>query len=101
MNFNQILFIIYVCFIALLSIITFFLFKKDKKLAETGKGKMRIKEKTLLGFTAFGGSFGALLSSKIYHHKTDKSYFTFTILISLLVQLIVLGVLLYMAFFGA
>ena len=81
------LLIIYASFLAFMSLITFFLFKKDKKMAQTQSGPKRIKEKTLLGFTALGGALGAELGRRLCHHKTDKSYFSLTIYFSLLLEI--------------
>ena len=86
---------IYMGFIALMSLVTFFTFIKDKKMAEKNGNEVRIKEKTLLGMTAFGGSIGAFIGRLVAHHKTNTGYFSFTIYVSLLLQagLLVLFVL--------
>lgn len=83
----SILFIAYFSYLAIMSIITFFLFKKDKKMAQSNGGPKRIKEKTLLGFTALGGAIGAEIGRRLCHHKTDKSYFSLTIYFSLLCEI--------------
>lgn len=85
--------IIYIAFLSLLSIITFFLYRKDKKMAQNGGGAKRIKEKTLLGFTALGGAIGAELGRRICHHKTDKSYFSLTIYFSLLLEIALIAII--------
>ena len=78
MSFEQYIFIIYLAVLIFMSLITFFLFGKDKKMAQNGGGAKRIKEKILLGFCALGGAIGGSLGRIVFHHKTDKSYFSFT-----------------------
>jgi uncharacterized membrane protein YsdA (DUF1294 family) len=98
MNKYLLFFMLYLSFLALMSIITFFLFKKDKKMASSGGGAKRIKEKTLLGFTALGGALGAFIGRIICHHKTDKSYFSLTIYFSLLCEIALIAATIYLIF---
>jgi len=88
--------IIYCSYLVFLSVITFSLYGNDKSRAI--KNKDRIKEKTLLGMSSIGGSVGAVFGSVIFHHKTDKSYFNLVNFFSLLLQLCVLGALIYFVF---
>lgn len=88
------LLLIYIGYILLLSILTFFAYGRDKSLAKKSNGK-RMKEKTLLGLTAFGGAIGAFLGRIVFRHKTDKIYFSFTIYMSILFELVVLGLFAY------
>lgn len=88
----------YVGYLVLLSIITLFLFFKDKNMAKNGGGAVRIKEKTLLGFTALGGAMGAFFGRILAHHKTDKVYFSMVIYFSLLLEAAVLGALIAFTF---
>lgn len=97
MNYNKILLVVYIVYLVLTSLITFCLFKRDKKMAQNGGGKVRIKEKTLLSFTALGGAIGALIGRILCHHKTEKKYFSFTIYLSLILEIVVLGALLAFA----
>lgn len=85
--------IIYVSFLLLMSLITFFLFKKDKAMAQSGGGPKRIKEKILLGFSALGGALGAEIGRRLCHHKTDKSYFSLTIYFSLLLEIALIAII--------
>jgi len=91
----KILALAYIGFIVLMSLIAFFTYIKDKKMAEKNGNEVRIKEKTLLGMAAFGGALGAFFGRIVAHHKTNKGYFSFTIYVSLLLQagLLVLFVL--------
>lgn len=92
MTYRQILLIIYVIYIVLMSFFTLILFKKDKKRAI--KGDIRIKEKSLLFSSAFGGGLSALIGRIMFHHKTDKKYFSIVIYLSTLCEILVLILLL-------
>ena len=50
------------------NVVTFLVYGIDKWKAK--KGSWRISEATLLILAAIGGSIGALLGMKIWHHKT-------------------------------
>ena len=62
--------IIYICVI---NVMAFFLYGLDKQKAK--RHKWRIPEATLLGVAVLGGSIGAFLGMRIFHHKTKKSKF--------------------------
>ncbi len=96
--FNLIVFIVYVALLVIMSLATFVVFGKDKKIAVKQNGQMRIKEKTLLGMTVLNGAFGAFIGRKVHHHKTDKVYFSITIYLSMLCQVLVAVVLALLAF---
>ena len=98
MTYQKIVLIIYIAYLALMSLFTFFLFLKDKKMAEKNQSEVRIKEKTLLALTVLNGSIGAFIGRKVHHHKTDKAYFSITIYLSMLCQLLVTVVLALLAF---
>lgn len=97
MTYNWLIAIIYIAFIVLVSFITFVLFLKDKKMAQKNHSEVRIKEKTLLSCTAFGGAIGAFIGRIVAHHKTDKKYFSFTIYLSLILQIALCAVLIILA----
>lgn len=86
MTYNMYLFIGYIAWLVLFSLISFSLFLKDKKMAQKGGGPVRIKEKTLLASCVFGGAVGGFLGRIVAHHKTEKKYFSFTIYVSLLTE---------------
>jgi uncharacterized membrane protein YsdA (DUF1294 family) len=98
MEYKKILLIAYICYLAFMSLVAFFLFLKDKKMATKNSGPNRIKEKTLLASCAFGGAIGGFVGRILAHHKTNKLYFSFTIYLSILLQLGVLGFMIYMVF---
>ena len=97
---NIILLIAYAAFLFVMSIVAFALFLRDKKMATAGGGPVRIKEKTLLASCVFGGAFGGFIGRLVAHHKTNKGYFSLTIIASLLSEIIVLAVLIVLAFFA-
>lgn len=58
---------------ATLSVLTFFLYMKDKSAAKNND--WRIKERTLLLFGLLSGWPGALFAQRVFHHKTKKTQF--------------------------
>lgn len=58
---------------ALISLITFCLYARDKYAAKNGK--WRIPEKTLLLFSFFCGAIGGTLAMALFRHKTQHRYF--------------------------
>ena len=77
--------------IAILNVITFFLYGIDKWKAK--KDRWRIPESTLLLLAVLGGSIGAWLSMKICHHKTMHKKFKYGIPLIMILQI---GILLYL-----
>ena len=55
-------------YLAVINVVTFFMYGIDKWKAK--KSKWRISEATLLGMAVIGGSVGAWLGMKTWHHKT-------------------------------
>lgn len=96
MNATQILFYIYLLLMLLSSILAIILYGKDKNKAKNGQ--MRIKEKDLLFLACYNGAIGSLVGRILFHHKTDKKYFSLVIYFSLLIQIIVLVFLAYLSF---
>ena len=70
--------------LALLNLITFIVYGIDKYKARTGK--WRISESTLLLLAIMGGSIGALLGIKVWHHKTMHKKFKYGIPLIILAQ---------------
>ena len=68
---------ILVYYLILVNLAAFILYGADKSFAK--KGARRIPEKTLLLWAFLGGSIGALLGMKLFHHKTLKSKFAVTV----------------------
>ena len=80
-------------YLAVVNLVTFFLYRIDKWKAK--RSKWRIEESTLLWWAAFGGTIGALLGMKAWHHKSRHKKFTIGVPAILIAQLIVAGILLY------
>lgn len=77
--------------IVILNVITFFLYGIDKWKAK--KDRWRIPESTLLLLAVLGGSIGALMGMKIWHHKTMHKKFKYGIPLIMILQI---GMLLYL-----
>ena len=88
-EFNKILFI----YLLVINVATFFTYGIDKWKAK--KGKWRIREAALLVLAVLGGSIGAWLGMKVWHHKTMHKKFKYGIPIIIIVQLAILGYLLF------
>ena len=69
-------------YLAAINVVTFFMYGIDKwrstsgRLLPTGRkkaknSKWRIRETALLGLAVLGGSIGAWLGMKVWHHKTQ------------------------------
>ena len=75
-----------------INLVTFAVYGIDK--AKAKRGAWRVPEKTLFLLPLLGGSLGALLGMKVFHHKTKHWYFVWGIPLILLAQ-ITLAVWLY------
>ena len=74
-----------------LNIVTFLVYGIDKWKAK--QGSWRISEGTLLILAVIGGSIGALLGMKIWHHKTMHKKFKYGLPLILIIQIILIGYL--------
>ena len=81
--------------IAIFNVITFFLYGIDKWKAK--KDRWRIPESTLLLLAVLGGSIGAWLGMKIWHHKTMHKKFKYGVPLILVLQIGALFYFLQMA----
>ena len=68
-----------------INVLTFFVYGVDKWRAK--QGKWRISEATLLMLAVIGGSVGALLGMRIWHHKTMHKKFKYSLPLILLAQI--------------
>ena len=68
MNDQSLLHIVLI-YLAVINVVTFFVYGIDKWKAK--KSKWRIRETALLGLAVLGGSVGAWLGMKVWHHKTQ------------------------------
>ena len=72
-------------YLLVISAATFIIYGIDKDKAK--KVKWRISEATLLTMAAVGGSIGAWLGMKAWHHKTQHRKFKYGVPIILLIQI--------------
>ena len=72
-------------YLAAINIVAFFLYGIDKWKAQ--RNKWRVTEARLLWIAVAGGSIGALLGMKVWHHKTMHAKFRYGILAILILQL--------------
>ena len=68
-----------------INVVTFFMYGIDKWKAK--KSRWRIRETALLGLAVLGGSIGAWLGMKVWHHKTQHKKFKYGIPAIIIVQL--------------
>lgn len=71
--------------LAVINLLTFIVYGADKRRAR--KGKWRVPEKMLFLLPLLGGSIGALLGMRVFHHKTKHWYFVWGIPAILLAQI--------------
>lgn len=81
-------------YFAAINVLTFLLYGLDKLKAK--HSWWRIPEKTLLWLAVLGGTLGALLGMKVWHHKTLHKKFKYGIPTILILQLIIIGYLFYL-----
>ncbi|MGM9618613.1 MAG: DUF1294 domain-containing protein [Oscillospiraceae bacterium] len=72
-------------YLLLINLLTFLLYGIDKRRAR--REKWRIRERTLLLLPLLGGSLGALLGMRVFHHKTRHWYFRCGVPLLFLLQL--------------
>ena len=72
-------------YLVIINVVTFFMYGIDKWNAK--KSKMRIRETALLGLAVLGGSVGAWLGMKVWHHKTKHKKFKYGLPLILLAQI--------------
>lgn len=72
-------------YLAVINLVTFAVYGIDK--ARARRGAWRIPEKTLFLLPLLGGSLGALLGMRVFHHKTKHWYFVWGVPAILLAQL--------------
>ena len=80
-------------YLGVINAVTFFLYGIDKRKAR--RSKWRIEESTLLWWAVLGGSIGAILGIKIWHHKTQRKKFAVGVPMILLTQIMIIGLIYY------
>ncbi len=84
---------ILVYWLILVNLAAFILYGMDKSYAK--KGARRIPEKTLLLWAFLGGSIGAFLGMKVFHHKTLKPKFAVTVPLLMVLEIVICGFYLF------
>ena len=72
-------------YLVIINVVTFFMYGIDKWKAK--KSRWRIREAALLGLAVLGGSIGAWLGMKVWHHKTMHKKFKYGLPLILLAQI--------------
>ena len=67
------------------NVVTFFVYGIDKWKAK--KFMWRVSEAALLGLAVVGGSIGAWLGMKVWHHKTQHKKFKYGVPVIIIIQL--------------
>lgn len=80
-------------YLVAINIVVFFVYGIDKLKAK--RNRWRIPESTLLLLAVIGGSVGALLGMKVWHHKTMHKKFTYGIPFIIAVQILFLNYLFF------
>ena len=83
------LYLIICCYIILANVTAFALMGIDKKRAK--QGKWRIKEKNLFLAALLGGSIGANVGMRYFHHKTKHWYFVVGMPAILVLHVVIAG----------
>lgn len=79
-------------YLLVMNLVTFLVFGLDKwkaKRKEKRESVRRVPEKTLFLLSALGGSLGALLGMRVWHHKTLHKSFRFGIPVILFLQILI------------
>ncbi|MBQ6209273.1 MAG: DUF1294 domain-containing protein [Prevotella sp.] len=87
MSNSSLLHIVFI-YLVVINVVTFFMFGIDKWKAK--RSKWRIREAALLGLAVLGGSIGAWLGMKVWHHKTQHAKFKYGIPLILICQITLL-----------
>jgi len=80
-------------YLMVINVSTFLTYGIDKWKAK--RAKWRIREAALLMLAVLGGSVGAWLGMKVWHHKTQHKKFKFGVPAIIVVQLALVAFLLY------
>ena len=78
---------IVIVYLVVINVATFLTYGIDKWKAK--KSLWRIREASLLGLAVLGGSIGAWLGMKVWHHKTMHLKFKYGIPLILVVQIVI------------
>ena len=80
---------LFLIYLLAINMITFFMYGIDKWKAK--RSRWRIPESTLLVMAVIGGSIGAWLGMKVWHHKTMHKKFKYGVPTILLIHVLIVG----------
>ena len=80
-------------YLAVVNVMTFFLYGIDKFKAK--HSKWRVSEAALIWMAVLGGSVGAWLGMKVWHHKTQHNKFKYGIPVIMLLQIALMAWIVY------
>ena len=83
-------------YLAAINIVAFFLYGIDKWKAK--RNKWRITEACLIWIAVAGGSIGALLGMRLWHHKTQHAKFRYGLPAILILQIAAVVAVVYYYF---
>ena len=75
-------------YLIVINVVTFLVYGIDK--AASKRGCRRISAATLLILAVIGGSIGALLGMKVWHHKTMHKKFKYGLPLILIIQILLI-----------
>ena len=78
-------------YLVIINVVTFLVYGIDKWKAK--KSKWRIRETALLGLAVLGGSIGAWLGMKVWHHKTLHKKFRYGVPAIIVIQMLFIAYL--------
>ena len=82
-------------YLVIINLVTFIMYGIDKLQAK--KSKWRFSEAMLLKLAIIGGSIGAWLGMKTWHHKTMHKKFKYGIPTIIIIQLLIIIIIIYYA----
>lgn len=72
-------------YLVVINLATFFTYGIDKWKAK--RSKWRVRETALLGLAVLGGSIGAWLGMRVWHHKTQHKKFKYGVPLILIIHI--------------
>ena len=82
-------------YFVIVNLVTFIIYGLEKKKKK--KSKWRFSEAMLLKLAIIGGSIGAWLGMKTWHHKTMHKKFKYGIPTIIIIQLLIIIIIIYYA----
>ena len=81
-------------YLLIVNVLTFLVYGLDKQKAR--HKRWRVPESTLMGMAALGGSIGAWLAMRLFHHKTQHKKFRYGVPLMLVAQIALILIGLYL-----